>query len=231
MTSIRVSSTAISQFFNTTGILIGLSFLFIVMEYQIPSVFFKLTGESFNQGHLSSAVFFVIYTYACFFVLPILFNQLIFKEKLSELGLQRPTSKIKTLFLMSISLLILLPILFLFAKLPQFRQYYFVGKLSSHYFIFFQCIILPFYYFAEEFFFRGFLFLGLWKKVGWHSFWIADVIFVIAHLGKPPLEILYAIPGSLVLSFLALKTRSLYPGMFVHFMVGFTLNYLIKYGV
>ena len=92
-----------------------------------------------------------------------------------------------------------------------------------------QCIFLPLYYFSEEFFFRGFLFLLLWKKVRWHSFWITDILFAAAHILKPGLEILLCIPASVIFNVLTLYSRSIVPALMVHLIVGMSLNFFVCY--
>ena len=94
-------------------------------------------------------------------------------------------------------------------------------------FILVQLLILPPYYFCEEFFFRGFMFMGLWKKINWHSFWVTDIIFFYSHLGKPPLELIFALPVGIVLNYITLRTKSVYPAIIVHCIAGIFLNSLV----
>jgi len=75
-----------------------------------------------------------------------------------------------------IGLAILLPWIIFFAHQTEFKGYSF-GTPTLPKYILILGVLFPLYYIGEEFFFRGFLFLGLWKRVGWHSFWITDIIF------------------------------------------------------
>ena len=90
-------------------------------------------------------------------------------------------------------------------------------------------VLFPFYYIGEECFFRGFLFLGLWRRVRWHSFWITDVLFTLAHIGKPGLEILLCIPASIIFNCLTLFTRSIVPAVIVHTIMGIMLSILVTF--
>jgi membrane protease YdiL (CAAX protease family) len=145
--------------------------------------------------------------------------KVIFREKLSNLGMRMPQGKAKTVLLVILALAVLTPSIYLLSKLPDFKSYYSL-KHPSLLRMSLMITLLPLYYFAEEFFFRGFLFLGLWHRIGWHSFWITEIIFTLSHLHKPVIEILLCIPASVIFNCLSVYTRSFYPALMVHSSIG-----------
>ncbi len=118
--------------------------------------------------------------------------------------------------------------LVLFSKQPEFQATYALGQPSIKKLILLNTVLFPSYYFSEEFFYRGFLFLGLWRRIKWHSFWVTDFIFAFAHLGKPGLEILLSMFASVVFNILTLSTKSIYPALITHWVVGCTFILLIN---
>ena len=84
------------------------------------------------------------------------------------------------------------------------------------------------YYVGFEFFFRGFLLLGLEKRLGAHrANLLQSVLAVIIHAGKPISEVAAAFPGSLVFGWLTLRTRSIWYSVALHWLVGVSLDWYI----
>ncbi len=76
-----------------------------------------------------------------------------------------------------------------------------------------------------EFFFRGFMLFGLAKRLGPIAIAAAMMPFVIAHLGKPELEVFGAIIAGLVLGKLSYSGKSIYPTVLLHFGVAFIMDF------
>ncbi len=208
------------QILRSAPVLIILSMVFICIQFITPTVFTFSFDRAFNAKEPFTLSFVVVYSLTGLLLLPLLINRFIFKEPLQNFGLQLPTQWKKAVLLIAIGLLLLAPVSIFFAHQPSIQVFYSLKNLSWANLAFIFFLALPPYYWAEEFFFRGFLFLRLWQKQGWHSYWITEVIFTFAHLGKPPLEILFAFPAGLVLNYLTLHTKSIYPAMVVHFTLG-----------
>ena len=219
----------ISKFINSVPILIGFSIVFFFFQDQALHFSEKYFGSKDIKEFYIFA-FFVIYTLLCFLVAPAITNKIVYRESLKEMGLVFPEKKILSLVLIILSLIILVPCIIYFAKLSAFQGYS-LAHLSTHKFIFAITFLFPLFYIGEEFFFRGFLFLGLWKRVGWHSFWITDIIFTLSHFGKPWLEVLMCIPASVVFNVLTLCTRSIFPAVVVHSLLGIILSILVTFNL
>ena len=77
-------------------------------------------------------------------------------------------------------------------------------------------VIYAMYIFAWEFFFRGFLTLGLARSFGLWGIIIQAVPFVLLHLGKPVVEVVLSGVGGLALGLAAYYCRSFLPGFVLH---------------
>ncbi len=140
---------------------------------------------------------------------------------------------------------------------PQFQQQYLFGRLSRplegvgppfvhNLFqpalsrvnlkaLLYYELAMGFYMFCWEFFFRGFLLFGLQKsRVGtWGAVIIQALLFALLHwsyirgASKPPVEVLSALPGGIILGILALRTRSFLYGFLAHWAISLTLDCIL----
>jgi membrane protease YdiL (CAAX protease family) len=78
---------------------------------------------------------------------------------------------------------------------------------------------------AWEFFFRGFLLFGFKKDLGLTAVLLSTMPFTIMHVGKPEAEMASAAIGGLVLCFIALRSRSIWPGVVIHALVAATMDF------
>lgn len=200
----------------------------LFISANVYSDLFSYHGKDFRT--LGFLGFFIVYSAILFFVIPALIGKFVYKENLNELGLKLPENIKKTLLLMLLAEIILIPCIIYIGKEPSVEKYYSFIKQSSISFLLIQFVVYIIYYFCEEFFFRGFLFLRMWKKVGWHAFWIVDLLFVFCHLFKPGWEIALSLPAGIIFAVLALQTRSIFPSMIVHYSMGIVMA-LVQLGV
>jgi uncharacterized protein len=80
------------------------------------------------------------------------------------------------------------------------------------------------YFIGWEFFHRGFLTIGLQPVLGWYAVFVVAIPFGILHVGKPLPEAYGAIIASVVLGWLALRTRSSWYGLAVHASIAITMD-------
>lgn len=80
------------------------------------------------------------------------------------------------------------------------------------------------YFIGWEFFHRGFLTIGLSRAFGWHAILVVTIPFAILHVDKPMPEAYGAIIASVMLGWLAIRTRSSWWGLFVHAAVAVTMD-------
>ncbi len=79
---------------------------------------------------------------------------------------------------------------------------------------------------ALEFFFRGYLLFSLRPVMGVYSIFVTVVPYCLIHWPKPLPEVLGAIVAGTVLGTLALRTRSIWPGVAMHVAVAWTMDAL-----
>lgn len=79
---------------------------------------------------------------------------------------------------------------------------------------------------ALEFFFRGFMVFGLRLHLGIAAVFVMVVPYTMIHFAKPFPEALAAIFGGTVLGFLALKSRSVWPGAGLHIAIAALMDLL-----
>lgn len=78
---------------------------------------------------------------------------------------------------------------------------------------------------AWEFFFRGFMLFGFGRDMLQRSVLISTIPFTLMHYGKPELEMASALIAGLVLCFIALRSRSIWPGVLLHWLVASTMDF------
>lgn len=78
---------------------------------------------------------------------------------------------------------------------------------------------------AWEFFFRGFLLFGLGRDFLGRATLVSTIPFTLMHFGKPEPEVLGAVVAGLVLCHLALRSKSVWPGVLLHWMVASSMDF------
>ncbi|MBU1095414.1 MAG: CPBP family intramembrane metalloprotease [Bacteroidetes bacterium] len=153
-------------------------------------------------------------------VIPLLIIKFFFKEKIRDYGIQFGASSIGLKY----CLLFIIPmivIIWFVSGSENITNYYPTLKsavYSWQLFIAFQSSLLI-YMIAWEFFWRGFLFFGLEEKFGIYAILIQMIPFVLLHQGKPFIESVGAVFGGIALGYLAYRTRSIWYGIIIHFVV------------
>lgn len=208
-----------------------LSLLCVLFCMSAPAFFKLLFSNDFNPFQYSSITFIVLTAAVGFFAIPVFFRTIILKKDLASLGLVAPADGAKALKGAGLIFMACIPFLLLMATEKQFHDYYTFQQVSTIKLILINLTLFPTYYLAEEFFFRGFMLMALWEKIGWHAIWLTEVVFFLAHLGKPGVELAISIPIGILLSVLALRTKSIYPPLCVHFLLGMSNVVLVNYGV
>lgn len=122
---------------------------------------------------------------------------------------------------------VVIPLVFIVAKRPDFGNYYpFYKQAGRSYadFLLWQLFYAG-QFFAVEFLFRGFMVESGRKAYGSQSIFVMIIPYVMIHYGKPVAETAGAIIAGIVLGTLAMRTRSIWPGLFVHLLVAITMDF------
>lgn len=163
--------------------------------------------------------------------IPMVAILLIQRGKLSDYGLTIGESS-HGYKLAGICFMLILPALIIAARYPTFSNFYPLQKMAERslpYFIYFE-LSYGMYLFCWEFFFRGFMLLGLTKKLGILSLFIQATAFMVMHIGKPDLEVAASFPAALILGIIAIRSKSFLPCFLLHWAVAFTFDVLIILG-
>lgn len=161
------------------------------------------------------------------FFIPTLFSALILKIPLRELGFDWgvPRKWLRDVLLLYI---IMLPVLWFAARQPDFRNAYPYMKLARNgweMFLLAQAIQLAFM-FSWEFVCRGYLLFGFFRHIGNAAVAVSVIPFVLLHIGKPELEAYGSALAGIALAIIALRAKSFYPAVLLHFLVAATLDLL-----
>jgi membrane protease YdiL (CAAX protease family) len=218
-------------------ILIALVML-LVDQFGLQSRFMQRYGsalllEGVDSNHIRflAQVYFSAFTLLCFVGLPLLFHVLFPPDLDNPFGFRirscRPHLPIYLLLLA-----FMLPTLWLASAQPGFYVFYPMYKpVSLPAWLAYEAVYML-QFFAVEFFFRGFTLFRLESRFGYHAITIMVVPYALLHIHKPFPEALASIVAGLVLGLLALKSRSIWPGVFIHCAVAFCMDWfaLIRSG-
>lgn len=168
-------------------------------------------------------------------ILPLFVLWFFFDRRSSDgfFGLRFKQVSIKAYWLM---LLIMVPIVFIATYLPGFMEYYPTYKrtgglaFARHYridewiakLIYESAYIFDFL--NTELFFRGFLVIGLSKLLGKNVVLPMAATYAVLHFGKPMGETISSVFGGYILGVIALYSRNIWGGVFIHGGIAFLME-------
>lgn len=147
-------------------------------------------------------------------------------------GLKPHRFHVKPYFIM---LLIMLPVLVFASTMPGFQaQYPMYEKTaaSAHWNIpeWTTVIIYELAYALNfvgvEFFYRGFLVLGMMHLLGRSSVLVMSVLYCFLHFGKPMPEAISSVFGGYILGVISMETKSIWGGVIVHIGIAWMMEVL-----
>lgn len=124
--------------------------------------------------------------------------------------------------------LLVLPFVLLVAQQDAFLRtypFYKYANQSLGHFMKWQALYAA-QFLALEFFFRGYMLNGLRHKFGYGAIFVMVVPYCMIHYPKPIPETLGAILAGVALGTLAMRTRSIWGGVFIHVGVALTMDWL-----
>ena len=125
--------------------------------------------------------------------------------------------------------LVMLPVLIWVSSFASFRSFYpfydRAGEGGTAFWLFELGYLFQFI--GLEAFFRGFLTFGLLRRFGMLSIVVMTVPYTMIHFGKPMPEATAAIFAGLILGYMAVRSRSFVPGIFLHAGVAVTMDLLV----
>ncbi|MCB9205830.1 MAG: CPBP family intramembrane metalloprotease [Ignavibacteriales bacterium] len=217
---------------KTTIIFLSSIILLTFSWYFANPKFFRESFNFIDQNdiiveELSSFIYWFLFDFLLFIIIPIYIITLKFKENLKSYGLSFENKKVGFFYLV-ISILIFIPIIIFVSASENFAEYFPLmnsAKDEIIIFLIYECFFILFI-FSWEFIFRGFILFGLEKKFGIYSIFIQMIPFVLLHSGKPFIETFASIIGGIILGYLALRTRSIIYGFLIHAFILITLDFI-----
>ena len=181
-------------------------------------------------ANLSGEVFWM--SLALFFVFPLLIIRFILNENLKDFGMKIGNAR-NGMILAAIAFLVLAAAsYFIVSKVFWRNQLFLPSGIARNfwYFLWFELIIaLPMHFFWE-FFFRGFIQLGLEKKLGIFSLFLQSFFQTLLAIRGPWPMIFLVLGSSLFSGFVVQKSRSLYYSAAAMWLISLGLDImLIRY--
>ena len=108
--------------------------------------------------------------------------------------------------------------------------FYKIGKNENFYANF---VIWELFYFLQfialEFLFRGFLLHGTKRRFGVYAIFVMTIPYCMIHFGKPLPETIGAIVAGIVLGAMSLKSKSIWPGVMLHYGIAIMMDLSVLY--
>jgi membrane protease YdiL (CAAX protease family) len=198
-------------------------------------------SKSFYLAHLSEK--FVLFNSAAmtaewynylsaFFLLGIIsiaIIKFVFKESLSDYGLQAGDWKFWVPAVLVVGA-VMVGLSYPSSKDPQYIAEYplYKGAGDSMQMFAIHAFAYLVFYIGWEIFFRGFMQSGLTERFGiWGAILVQVALSCIVHIGKPDSEIYSSILGGLVWGIMVYRSKSIWPSIITHWILGISLDYFI----
>lgn len=233
-------SLSLSALFNGAGkkptiILLATPLILTTWKYYGTKAFYLSDLASsfvlFGNPEQTAELYTFFSAFTLFALVPWAIVRFVFREKMSVYGLQLGDWRFGLK-----ALLILAPIFVLASYTsindPAFLAEYplYKGACASPSMFLGHALAYLFFYIGWETYFRGFMQIGLRDAFGdWNAILVQTAISCIVHIGKPAGEIYSSIIGALVWGILVFRTRSIFWGLMIHWLLGVSLDFFICY--
>jgi len=206
--------------------------IYTIYNFQGSAKYFRT--HIYNSIHLLRVqAYSYYYQFSMAFVrlgiIPMLIVRFGFKERLEEYGIKIRKPLISLLIAL-LGILFVTPFTYFGAKNRDFISVYpFVknsfGSIENFAIAEFFYFL---YYIGYEFFFRGFLFMGIRKHIGdWEAMGVSLMATVLLHVDRPEGEMAMAILAGIVFPIIVKKMKTLWPVILIHAYTGISLDYWI----
>jgi membrane protease YdiL (CAAX protease family) len=160
-------------------------------------------------------------------VLPLLVIVIVLRERPRDYGYRlRGTGGLGRIYLLLLG--VMLPLLYLGSTNQAFLDRYPLydgAAMSLEHFLLYEASYF-FVFLSGESFWRGYMVFGLESTFGYYAIGIMAIPYVLIHWGKPVPEVFGALVAALVLGYLAIKHRSFWLGVALHFTIALTMDVL-----
>lgn len=220
----RIDWKIFCVFLFFTGVLIALKY------FGKSSTFRSLSGNIFQTWpcpNIYPLLYWALFRVISYLLLPAGIIILGFKERIRDYGF-RINRNPKVLLLYVAMFSVVIPLVFLVSHNSGFlRTYPFYKQAANSWtelLLWESAYALQFL--ALEFFFRGFVLFSFARHIGAYAVFLMSVPYTMIHFQKPLPETLGAIFAGVALGTLALRTRSIFGGVFIHVAVAWSMDLL-----
>lgn len=143
----------------------------------------------------------------------------------SDVGFQMGNGRCALAWI-AIATIFMFPPLIACARMEQFQAYYpFYTPAKESFSAFIEFALgMTIYLFGWEFLFRGFMLFVVRRRLGAWAILIQAIPFWLAHVGKPQVEFISALPGGVVAGVIAWQCNSFIPVFVIHAIMNVLLN-------
>jgi membrane protease YdiL (CAAX protease family) len=186
----------------------------------------------FNSAAMTAEWYNYLSAFFLLGVVAIAVIKFVFKESLTEYGLQIGDWK----FWIPAALVVgavMIALAYPSSKDPKYIAEYplYKGAGNSMQTFAIHAIAYFIFYLGWEIFFRGFMQSGLTGRFGiWSAILVQVALSCIVHIGKPDSEIYSSILGGLVWGIMVYRSKSIWPSITTHWILGISLDYFICFG-
>jgi len=188
--------------------------------------------ELSGNTQLNRLAFWISIVLTFYLAIPIILIKFVFHEKLRDYGLRIGNIK-KDYGIYLVMLVIMLPLVYFMSKTHSFQLRYPFYNLKPGEQLYPNFWLWEGMYFVQfigvEFFFRGFMLHGTKKQLGFYSIIFMVIPYCMIHFGKPMAETIAAIVAGIALGILSLKSKSIVPGILIHYSVAIAMDFAALY--
>jgi len=184
--------------------------------------------DGLNPRGLGYDIYWVSWGWILYLAIPLAVILFVFKESPARYGLRLYLTR-RTLALYLAMMAVMVPLLFWASTRDSFQATYpYVKDLGSNWPL--TIAIWEVAYVSRfvclEFFFRGYIILGLEEKLGYTAIAASTAPYALIHSGKPFPEAMGAIAAGAVLGLLVIRTRTILGGAMMHASVAVSMDML-----
>jgi len=213
------------------GSLVLATLLLIIRRYYGRTRTFRImlggVAGSWPFPTIWERLYWVFSSFILYFLIPALFIYFVFHERIQDHGFRlKGIGRYKWLYLAM--LLVVIPTVVIasrfsgfIAKYPLYPE---AGNSPAEFIIWESAYGL--YFIALEFFFRGFMLFTVARYLGAYAIFVMVIPYAMIHFGKPFTETVGSIIAGTALGTLALRTRSIFGGVFIHIAVAWSMDIL-----
>lgn len=185
-------------------------------------------GMDINQVRFLAQLWFSAANVALFIVLPLAFHYCFPVSFDNALGWRWPGAGAHW-GVYALLVAIMLPVSWVAASSPGFHEFYPMFKpANAGQWLAYEAVYLL-QFVCVEFFFRGFALFRLESRFGLHAVTLMVIPYALIHVHKPLPEALGAVVAGVILGLLAVKSRSIWPGVMIHCSVALMMDTFALY--